>query len=154
MKVRGLNVGLLAFSLLVLGGSAYVMTQTQLFRSGASNVVQSATGKLVKSGTPAFSPCKNISPTIVYALIGAQPETSISAKSLGSPVPSPKPSNIPPACTPLVTTAALADPLIGDRVVATGTFTNGIFYATELKLVSGTPNPRPSLPPQANPRAH
>lgn len=146
IHVRGLNVGLVVFSLLVMGGAAAVMSNPQVFKTGASNVIESATGKLVKKGTPAFSPCANA--TTTYGLIGAQPTTPVNAKT--SPTPT-------PACTPLSVTASLADPLVGLRVIATGTFTNGIFYATNLTLVGSpipSPKPKPSLPPQANPRAY
>lgn len=132
LKIRGLNVILVVFSLLVLGGSAYYMEQNLpvSLRSGASNVIQSATGKLVKKGTPAFSPCK--SATTNYALIGAQPETPVNAKNL--PKTNGKPSAMPtPACTPLSVQASMADPLVGQKVIATGTFQSGIFYATSLK---------------------
>lgn len=144
---------LVVFSLLVMGGAAAVMSMNQStnFKSGASNVIESTTGKLVKKGTPAFSPCKNA--TTTYALIGAQPTTPVNAKA--SPTPT-------PACTPLSVVASLADPLVGQRVIATGTFTNGIFYATDLKAVETpptvkpglAPGTKPSLPPQANPRAY
>lgn len=123
LKVRGLNVVLVVFSLLVLGGSAFVMSRNISVNTkvGASNVIESATGKLVKKGSAAFSPCKNV--TTNYALIGANPTTSAVAKT--SPVPT-------PACTPLSVQATLADPLVGKRVVATGVFANGIFSATNL----------------------
>lgn len=175
-RVRGLNVGLVVFSLLVMGGAAAVMSNPQLFKSGASNTIQNATGKLVKKGTPAFSPCKDT--TLSYALIGAEVITTVNAMT--SPRPS---SGATPACTPLSVQSSLADPLVGQRVIATGTFTDGIFYATTLSVfatpapgcqqrpkcldavppckipepIGGycpTPKPKPSLPPQANPRAY
>ncbi len=118
-----------------VGTSAYIIsTQSFQYKSGASNVVQTATGVLVKKGTSAFSPCKNAATP--YALLGAQPETRLNAQR--SPVPSGKPTVRPtPACTSLTVQSSLADPLIGKRVIATGTSQNGIFYATDLKLTSG-----------------
>lgn len=165
LRVRGLNLGLIVFSLLVLGGAAYFMSSnsTVNYKSGAANTIQSATGKLVKRGTPAFSPCRNV--TTDYGLIGANPTTSVNAQARtpqpGKPSAKPTP-NVTPACTPLSVQASLAEPLVGQRVVATGTFTDGIFYATDLKLAQASPSAKPSptsgtkpsLPPKANPRAY
>ena len=139
VNVRGLNVVLVVFSLLVLGGSAYVMSNnlTTSFGSRASKTIDTATGKLAKRGDAAFTTCKIVDASIDYAIIGSQPL----------------------ACTPLFVLSSLADPFIGKRVIATGVFENGIFYATDLKLVeSPTPvvseKPRPSLPSQVNPNAY
>jgi|GEM_PF-4965644 len=175
-KVRGLNVVLVVFSLLVLGTSAYLMSTGALtsFRSGASNVVQSATGKLVKKGNPDFAPCgKNANFT--YGLLGAQvlglnveaasaPTTTpvSSFKPTPSPFPTPTPVRVTPtpfvtavptsqstptshtaACTPLTVNAFAANPLVGKRVLVTGTMQNGMFYATIIKLVNATPTPSP-----------
>ncbi len=150
---RGLNIVLVVFSLLFLGGGAYVMDQNYQtnLKTGASDVISSATGKLVKKGTPAFSPCKNIIST--YALVGAQPETSINAGNIA-----PDKTNTPaPACTPLAVSISLAEPLLGERVIALGAYRNGIFYATNLRAFSVTPSAKPTSPakptvkPSANP---
>lgn len=143
LRIRGLNVVLVVFSLLVMGGAAVAMNSAQIFKSGASNLIQSATGKLVKKGTPEFSPCKNAATT--YALIGAQPTTPVNAQVTVSPRPSGKPTSPTPACTPLSVQSSIADPLVGQRVVATGTFTNGVFYATSLALANpASPSAKPS----------
>lgn len=57
-----------------------------------------------------------------------------------TPIPTPKTS----ACTPLMVQASIADPLVGSRVIATGTLKDGIFYATGLRLASSTPTPLPT----------
>lgn len=116
-KGKGLNLALLVLSLFVLSGSAIAMTGGQKsFKTGASNVTESATGKLVKKGTPAFSPCKNA--TTEYALIGV---------NLATPTP---------ACTPLSVKSSEADALVGKSVTVTGTFQDGVFYATTLTKAS------------------
>lgn len=115
MKVRGLDVVFVVFSLLVLGGAAYYMSTNSAvnYKSGASNVLQSVTGKLVKKGTAAFSLCKSANTTYNYGIL-----TSATA------------------CTHLAAVAKIADPLVGQRVIAVGTLQNGIFYATNITLAS------------------
>lgn len=110
LKVRGLNVGLVAFSLLVLGGSAYYMSKNTpvTYKSKAANVIEDTSGKLVKKGTPAFSPCKEVKTD--YALV--------------------------PECTPLSVESSIANPLVGKEVTATGTYQAGVFYATSLVKAS------------------
>lgn len=139
IKVRGLNVVLVVFSLLVLGGSAYAMSTSTSFKSGASNVVQSINGTLIGSKDRRFSSCFNPKsrPTTNYAVIG---DVQMNAAIVGG-------SNIKKAdvvtsaaCTPLVVSASLADPLLGQNVIATGVSKGVIFYATALK-VTGTTKP-------------
>jgi hypothetical protein len=107
---------LVAFSLVVLGGSAYYMSQNKpvSYQPKASDSNQYVTGKLVKKGTVAFSPCKDT--TTDYALIGTEVTDG--------------------ACTPLSVQSSLADPLLGQKVTASGTVQNGTFYATELSKAS------------------
>lgn len=116
LRVRGLNVVLVVFSLLVLGGAAAFMEANlpANIQSRASNVTQNLTGKLVKKGTVAFSPCKAV--TTNYALI----------------IPQPAGSTATVACSPLSVQSAIADPLVGKQIVATGTLQSGVFYATSL----------------------
>lgn len=107
---RGLNVVFVVFSLLVLGGSAYIMEQnlSTSVQTKASNVNQSLQGTLVKKGSKEYMKCKSISTT--YAIVGQTPT----------------------ACTSLSVQASKADPLVGKTVIASGTLQSGIFYATNL----------------------
>lgn len=111
LKVRGLNVVLVVFSLLVLGGSAYIMEQNlpTSVQTRASNVTENVPGKLVKKGTKAFSPCSKVATN--YALIDANN-----------------------SCTPLTVQSSIAEPLVGKQVIATGTTQNGEFFATSISL--------------------
>lgn len=138
LKVRGLNVVLVVFSLLVLGGSAAFISQnTQVnTKVGASNVVQNISGVLLKKGTAAFNrACSGV--TTTYAILGST-----------SPTPNPNQRGIGlviPKCTALNVLNRLADPLVGKGVIATGTLQNNIFYAT--KLVASIPvKPTPTPP--------
>lgn len=111
MKVRGLNVVLVVFSLLVLGGAAYYMSSNSSvnFNSGATNIIPSVFGKLVRKGTTAFNICKRFDTTYNYGIL-----TSSSA------------------CTGLVAVAKMADPLVGQNVVAVGALKDGVMYATKI----------------------
>jgi hypothetical protein len=96
-----------AFALLVVGGSAYFMSQNLAvnYRSGASNVKETASGTLIKSGTPEFSGCE--APT-TFALTGSDSG----------------------GCIPVSVKSDLADPFVDKEVLLTGTLQDGVFYAT------------------------
>lgn len=164
--MKGLNLVLVVFSLLVLGGSAYYLSTNRPvnLKSGASNLLQTTTGKLVKKGSPDFAPCGKTA-SFTYGLLGAQvlaanttgpfDTAAFPAKSGPRPTPykpTPVPTSMPvaktPACTPLMVQASLADPLVGKRVDVTGTYQNGIFYATSLKLAGTSPTPKPTCVPR------
>lgn len=112
-------------------------------KSGASNVVQSANGKLLKSGSKEFSTsCKGVitqyalfQPKVLAAVSGPGYVTGEPPPSL-TPRPSAKPTAVPVNCLPLVVQAKLADPLVGQMVVVTGTQKNGTFYATSIKKLA------------------
>jgi len=116
----GFNIGLLLFAVLFLGGSAYFMSSNQPVNttSSASDSIQTLEGLLAKKGTAVYSPCKGI--ITDYAIVGFQS-----------------------ACTPLVVNASLTTNLLGKRVRATGTFQNGLFYATDLSLRTPLPTAKP-----------
>lgn len=156
MKIKRSIMGgysplIVVFLLLVLGFGAYFLAknfQVNL-KSGASNVVQSATGKLVKKGTPDFAPCgKNANFT--YGLLGSQvlaASTEAGGRIVSTAIPRPTgirrtPTPVPtpktPACTPLTVKAGLADKLVGQKVIVTGTYQNGIFYATTIAAIKCT----------------
>ena len=169
LTFKGLNIVLVAASLLMLGGvGAYLSTnQSVNLKTGASNITQSTTGKLVKKGTAQFSPCKNA--TTPYALIGS----GLTSELAKAQTPDPqnvrertnnqgkdqnirvknqiKPTMAPtPACLPLNIQASLADPLIGDRVVVAGTFQNGIFFATSITKAGPESSSKPNMSPNPN----
>lgn len=158
-------MGVAAFALMVVGGSAYFMSANKStnIKTGASNVIESAQGMLVKKDTPAFSPCKNV--TTPYALIGAQPTTPDNAKNGVQPTPrvkatpggAPAPTDekrtqTPPACTPLTIPSEFAEPLVGKKVIVSGTFKDGIFYGTTISEVFAAGSPSPKSP-RPTPRA-
>lgn len=117
--MKGFNIGLLAFAVLFLGGSAYFMSSNQTVNtnSSANDSVKTVEGMLVLKGTAAFSPCKGLKTD--YAVIGFQS-----------------------ACTPLIVNASMTKNLLGKRVRATGTYQNAIFYATDLALRTPVPAPK------------
>lgn len=119
---KGWELGMAAFALLVLGGSAYFMSQNRVlnYKTGASNVVESTTGILVKKDTPAFSPCKDV--TTPYGIIGIQKDNTVHK------------------CLPLVVSVELAEPLVGTKITVNGTTREDIFYATSIFSVA-TPHP-------------
>lgn len=175
-RVRGLNVILVVFSLLVLGGAAVFMSQGNLvnLNSGASNVVQSTEGKLVKKGSKDFAPCGGNDVNFTYGLIGAKvlaasdivpvltstpkptdgvlmtsgprPTPSIRPVPTKTPVPTPISTPKTSACIALVVSAKLADPLVGQKVVVVGTYQKGVFYVTSISK-SGKVNPTPIATP-------
>ncbi len=108
INVKGLNVLLIVLALFVLAGSAFAMSKPTSFRSGASNVTQILTGKLVKNGTPEFSNC---AASLPYGLLGTGVAT----------------------CLPLQANSAQAGPLVGKKVMVTGTLRGGVFYASNIK---------------------
>jgi len=116
--------GFLAFSVLVVGGVGYFLSQNVAvnYKSGASSVIQTAVGKLVKKGSREFSPCNSPNTAYKYGLLATLTSSG--------------------ACTPLVVNVSLADPLVGKTVIATGTLQSGVFYATGLKLYSSSNCPQ------------
>jgi hypothetical protein len=156
---KGFEMGMAAFALLALGGSAYYMSANKStnVKTGASNVIESAQGTLVKKDTPAFSPCKDV--TTPYALIGAQPTTPVNAKGGTQPTPRVKATPgttpvattekkvaTPPACTPLTIPSDFAESLVGQKVIVSGTFKDGVFYGT---TIAATVSPDASVKPKA-----
>lgn len=105
---------LVVLALFVLAGSAYTMSKPTSFKTGASNVFQSVSGKLVKKGSQMFSACARLSAFVSYGLLG----TGTSE------------------CLPLQIKSSLADPLVDQKVFVTGTLQNSIFYATSLVVAS------------------
>ena len=118
------------FSLLAMGGAAYVMSSQNLnYKTGAANVVETKSGTLVKKGTPEYKLCSVLPVTqysraAMYGLI--QPE--INAKN--------------PLCIIVSARVTIADPLLKQKVNATGTTQNGIFYASKIEKFA-TPTPTP-----------
>lgn len=123
-----------AFAVLVVGAAALILSKNSSvnYRSGASNVDQNLSDILVKRGTSTFSPCKDLDVKYTYALLGSNSYKTQTTSPRATGKPSPKPS----PCTPLVITSALAEPYVGKRVSVTGTFTDGVFYATAISDAS------------------
>lgn len=118
------------FSLLAMGGAAYIMsTQNLNYKTGASNVVETKAGTLVKKGTTEYKICSTLPVTqytkaAMYGLI----QPALGAKNA--------------TCLILSAQASIADPLLKLKVNATGTTQNGVFYATKIeKFVAPTPTP-------------
>lgn len=158
---KGFELGMAAFALVALGGSAYFMSANKSVnvKTGASNVIESAQGTLVKKDTPAFSPCKDV--TTPYALIGGQPTTPVNAKDGTKATPrvkatpgatplatTEKKTATPPACTPLTIPSDFAESLVGQKVIVSGTFKDGVFYGT---TIAATVSPDSSVKPKATP---
>lgn len=155
------------FGVLVVGGAAIVLSNNSAvkFKSGASNVDENLSDKLVKRGTSAFSPCKDLDIKYTYALLGTGEKMmkgSPEPKRTGKPTvrATANPENMPNSCTALVVQASLAEPFVGKRVSVTGTFQGGVFFATKISdanmpsdnsLENGkpsmSPKPRPSFVP-------
>lgn len=115
MRNKSLSLVLVVFSFFVLAGAALFMSRNSAvnYNSGASNIIQSVVGKLVKKGTAAFSPCKSVDTTYTYGILTTAT-----------------------ACTHLIANAKTADPLVGQSVIAVGALRNNIFYATNVTLAS------------------
>lgn len=128
---RGLNMVFVVFSLLAMGGAAYIMSTANLnYKTSAGNLVEQKTGVLVKKGTPEYSPCNALPVTqynraAMYGLI--QTDTRLRGAV---------------TCLILSAQASIADPLLKLKVTATGTLQNTVFYATKIeKFVTATPTP-------------
>lgn len=122
------------FGVFAVGGSAVLLTKNLSvnYKAGASNVEQNMSEKLVKRGTSAFSPCKDLDKKYTYALIGngVGEKEDPESKRFGSPKPSAKPVNSP--CTPLLVSDKMAEVHVGRKVLVKGVKKDGVFYATEI----------------------
>lgn len=110
------NILALGLMTVAMGSAAIYLSGNSIsYKSSASNSKTSVSGKLVKSGTPQFSPCKDLEST--YALVG-DPNNPSDSKT--------------PACTALTINESLAEPFVGKLVEASGVYQDGKFYATGL----------------------
>lgn len=127
------------FGVFAVGGVAIMLSNNNAvnLKTGASNVDENLSDVLVKRGTSAFSPCKGLDAKYTYALLGngikavkGTPSPKGTGKPEAKPSVKPSPNTMPNSCTPLVATSALADKYVGKRVSVTGTYKDGVFYAT------------------------
>ncbi len=123
------------FALVALGGAAYAMTSMNFnYQSRASNTNVTATGKMVKRGTPEFAKCdeliraKNLDAIAVvkYGL------TDATTTAVTGGVDYSRTTVIP--CLPLSIKAEFADPFIAKKVTVTGTYDRSIFFANKIRL--------------------
>lgn len=121
-----------AFGVLVVGGTALALNTSVNYKTGASNISENMSDKLVKRGTSAFSPCKDLDKKYTYALLGngVGEKEAPEPRRFGSPKPSAKPVNSP--CTPLLVSDKMAEVHVGRRVLVKGVKRDGVFYATEM----------------------
>lgn len=165
-RMKGASPLIMVFLVAILAVGAFFLYKNYAvnLKSGASSVIQSANGTLLKKGSAAFiTACGKTPTSFTYALTGgtqvlgleveaaAAPRRATPApvvtrppakqtsppRTVGpTPTAIPVPTYNPSVCLPLSITASLADPLVGQKVVVTGTYQRNIFYATTIKKLA------------------